>query len=167
MPPSPLERLTIYAEALLDASVDILNTTTALAPTSQFLASGRPAFDCEFVAVQVTRLAEDATSPTSVLSTKKRNHFGNIILATFVIYVVRCGPNISSGLPPNDASKTSNASLVFEDGWAIWNGIRDVQDELFDDCLGIYFDGGLPLPDSGGYVGWQFTIRASIPGYVP
>lgn len=165
--PLPLERLTVTAQALLDASVIILDTTAALAPTSQFLTSGRPAFDCEFVAVQIPRLNEESTSPLSVLDTKRRNRFGNIIIANFIIYVVRCGPEIRNGLPPTDAAKTANAAMVFEDGWALWNGIRDVQDDLFDDCLGVYFDGGTPIAEQGGYVGWQFAIRASIEGFVP
>lgn len=167
MPPDPAERLTETAQSVLDATVDILNTTPAGAPIHQFLTSGSPAFDCEFVAVQVPRVAEDSTSPLSVLDTKRRNRFGNIILVTFVIYVVRCGPSIKQGLPPTDQAKTDNAALVFRDGWVLWNGIRDVQDDLFDDCLGVYFDGGVPIEEQGGYVGWVFQIRASIEGYVP
>ena len=145
----------------------ILDTTTARAPASQFLSPTRPAFDCEFVAVQVARLAEDTTSPLSLTATKKRNHFGNIILATFLIYVVRCAPMMVGANPPTDAAKTASATTVQEDAWAIWNGIRDQQDELFDDCLGVYFDGGTPIQESGGYVGWLFQIRASIEGYTP
>lgn len=164
---NPLERLTVLAQAVLDACVTILNTTTALAPTSQFLTPARPAFDCEFVAVWVSRLSEDNTSPLNITSTKRRNHFGNVILATFVIYVVRCAPMIQGSSPPTDAAKTASAATVQEDGWALWNGIRDVQDTLFDDCLGVYFDGGVPIEERGGYVGWQFTFRASIEGYVP
>lgn len=165
--PLPLERLTIMAQALLDASVTILNTTPSGAPASQFLTSGRPAFDCEFVGVQIARLGEEPTSPLALLETKKRKDFGNIIVATFVIYVVRCGPEIRNGLPPTDAAKTDNADIVFTDGWALWNGIRDVQDVLWDNCLGVYFDGGVPLPESGNYVGWTFQIRADIEGFVP
>lgn len=165
--PTALElgRMTALAHALLDTTVDILNTTTALAPASQFLTPSRPAFDCEFVAVQISRLAEDATSPTATLDTKRRKHFGNIILATFIIYVVRCAPQITGANPPTDAQKTASAEMVYEDAWYLWNGIRSEQDDLFDGCLGVYFDGGLPIQEQGGFVGWQFQIRASIEGY--
>jgi hypothetical protein len=162
----PQERLTLTAQALLDACVLILDTTAARAPVSQFLTSWRPAFDCEFVAVQIPRIGEDNTSPLQVLETKKRNRFGNLIVATFVIYVVRCGPVLNGGIP-TDAAKTTNAGIVLQDGWVLWNGMRDQQDEIFDDCLGVYFDGGVPLPESGNYVGWQFQIRANIEGYTP
>lgn len=164
---NPLERLTILAQAVLDATVTILNTTASLAPASQFLTPARPAFDCEFVAVWVSRLSEDSTSPLNITSTKKRNIFGNIILATFVIYVVRCAPPPVGNMPPTDAAKTLSAAIVEQDGWALWNGIRDQQDELFDNCLGVYFDGGIPIEERGGFVGWQFQFRASIEGYVP
>jgi hypothetical protein len=167
MPPTTLQQLTTVAQAVLDEAVAILDTTVAEAPESQFLTATRPAIDCEFVAVQVSRITEDTTSPLGITETKKRNAFGNIILATFVIWVVRCGPDISGGLPPSDAGKTANATIVQEDAWALWNGFRDAQDVLFDGCLGVYFDGGTPVQESGGFVGWTFQIRASIEGYLP
>lgn len=167
MAPTTIDQLNLVATDLLNAVVTILNTTDALAPNSQFLTPARPAFDCEFVAVQVSRLAEDTTAPLNVTATKKRNVFGNIIIATFVIYVVRCAPMMVGSSPPTDAAKTASAATVHQDGWSLWNGIRDQQDDLFDACLGVYFDGGVPIPEAGGYVGWQFQIRASIEGYIP
>ena len=164
----PYDRLGDTAQALLDASVAILDAQTVDgAPPNQFLTPGRPAFDCEFIAVQIPRLAEDATSPTTILDTKRRNNFGNLIIGTFVIWIVRCGPQIKNGLPPTNEAKTENSMTVFRDAWVLWNGIRDVQDDLFDDCLGVYFDGGLAIQEQGGYVGWQMQIRASIDGYKP
>jgi hypothetical protein len=159
--------LSFIAQNLLDTSAIILDTTPALAPTSQFLSPSRPAIDCEFLAVQITRLAEDTTSPLGLTDMKRRNHFGNIILATFVIYVARCAPEMVGANPPTDAAKTASALTVQEDGWALWNGIREYQDSLFDGCLGVYFDGGIPIQEEGGFMGWQFQIRASVEGYDP
>jgi len=166
MPPTNIDQLGTVAQVVLDEAVTILNTTSALAPASQFLTAARPAFDCEFVAVQTSYLAEDATSPLAVLETKKRNKFGNIIIATFAIYVVRCAPQIQGSNPPTDAAKTANTLMVLQDGWALWNGFRVAQDDIFDGCLGVYFEAGIPIQEQGGYVGWLFTIRASIEGYV-
>lgn len=162
-----VDQLTAVAQSLLDTSAIILDTTVAMAPASQFLSPSRPAIDCEFLAVQITRLAEDTTSPLTLTAVKRRNHFGNIILATFVIYIVRCAPEIKGVNPPSDAAKTASAAMVQEDAWALWNGIREYQASLFDDCLGVYFDGGVPIQESGGFVGWQFQIRASVEGYDP
>jgi hypothetical protein len=167
MPETSLLELTTVAQSLLDEVVVILGTTTLGAPASQFLTPARPAIDCEFVAVQVSRLSEDATTPQVGTSSKRRNHFGNVIMATFVIYVVRCAPNMQGMSLPTDAAKTASAGEVLEDAWALWNGIRVAQETLFDDCLGVYFDGGVPIQESGGFVGWQFQIRASLEGYTP
>jgi hypothetical protein len=168
MPPTSIHQLTIVAQAILDSTVTILNTTTAMAPNSQFLSPSRPAFDCEFVAVQVSRLAEETTSPlTTALVLGNRNRLGNVILATYIIYVVRCAPEMQGSNAPTDAAKTASATTVQEDGWALWNGWRAEQDVIFDDCIGVHFDGGVPIQEGGGYVGWSFQIRAMIEGYVP
>lgn len=166
MAPTSIDQLGIVAQVVLDEAVLILDTTTAMAPASQFLTAARPAFDCEFVAVQTAFLQDDATSPLAILDTKKRNKFGEIILATFTIYVVRCAPMPLSGNPPTDAAKTANTLGILQDGWALWNGFRAAQDDIFDGCLGVYFDSGIPIAESGGFVGWMFTIRVSIEGYV-
>lgn len=167
MPPDPQDKLTIVAQTLLDTVVLILNTTSSLAPASQFLTPSQPAFDCEFVAVQVARLNEEVTSPlTPVMATGNRNRFGNVILANYIMYVVRCAPEMDdSGNAPSDADKTNSAYQTQRDGWVIWNGIRSYQDDIFDDCIGVHFDGGVPIQEAGGFVGWAFSIRAAIEGY--
>ena len=168
MAPTTLAQLTIVAQAVLDTTVTLLNTTPALAPTSQFLTPSRPAFDCEFVAVQVGRLGEETTLPlSSVMVTGNRNRFGNVILATYVIYVIRCAPEMQGANPPTDAAKTASAMTVQEDGWVIWNGWREEQEFVFDNCIGVHFDGGTPIQEEGGFVGWQFQMRAMIEGYEP
>lgn len=168
MPETSLAQLTTVSQAILDTTVIILNTTPAMAPDSQFLTPSRPAFDCEFVAVQVSRLAEETTLPlSSVPITGNRNRFGNIILATFIIYVVRCAPQMYGENAPTDAAKTASATTVQEDGWAIWNGWREEQGIVFDNCQGVHFDGGLPIQEEGGFVGWTFQLRAMIEGYTP
>jgi len=168
MAPTSLAQLTIVAQAVLDSSVAILNTTTAGAPTSQFLTPSKPAFDCEFVAVQVARLGEEQTSPlTTSMILGNRDRFGNVILATYILYVVRCAVEWDGANPPTDAAKTAGAAQVQEDGWALWNGWRDEQPFIFDDCTGVHFDGGVPIQEEGAFVGWQFILRGMIEGYIP
>lgn len=168
MAPTSLQQLTIVAQAVLDSTVAILNTTTAMAPTSQFLTPSTPAFDCEFVAVQVARLGEETTSPlTTAMIPGNRDRFGNVILATYILYVVRCAPEMMGANPPTDAAKTASAVTVQEDGWAIWNGWREEQSFIFDDCTGVHFDGGVPIQEEGGFVGWTFQLRSMIEGYAP
>lgn len=168
MAPTSPDQLTIVAQAILDTVVTILNTTDAGAPASQFLTGTRPAFDCEFVAVQAARLGEESTSPLSpIMVTGRRDDFGNVILTTWIIYVVRCAPNMIGTKAPTDAAKTAGASIVQHDAWVLWNAIRADQDDLFDGCIGAHFDGGVPIQEEGGYMGWSMQLRAMIEGYVP
>lgn len=166
MPPDPTDRLSDYTQALLDAAVIILDTTPALAPQSQFICSSMPAIDCEFVAVQAAAVREDATSPMGI-EAKRRVDFGNLILVSYYVYIVRCAPMPSRQGPPTDAEKSANTLTVLKDIWVLWNGIRDMQKDLFDGCLGVYFDGALPIAEEGGFLGWRFGISATIPGYEP
>lgn len=168
MAPTSIDQLTVTAQALLDTVVAIIETTPSGAPESQFLTPAEPAFDCEFIAVQCARLAEGPTSPvTPPMAVGNRNRMGNVIYASYIMYVVRCAPQMQGNSAPTDAAKTAAAGVVQRDGWALWNGIRDAQDTLFDDCLGVFFDGGVPIPEQGGYLGWTFQIRATIEGYTP
>lgn len=154
----------MLSQALLDAVVGILETTAAGVPPSQFLTVARPAFDCEFVAVQLSRLTDDSTSPGG-LPSKRRNVFGNVPLPTLDIFVVRCTTPLLNGQLPTDEAKTETALMIQEDAWALWNGLRDMQNELFDGCIGAYFDYGIPIAERGGFVGWQMTIRPAVEGY--
>lgn len=168
MAPTTIAQLGLVAQTLLDQTVLILETTSGGVPGSQYLAVAQPAFDCEFVAVQTQFLQDDVTSPLAALDTKKRNKFGELITATFTIYVVRCAPQLQrDGGPPSDTAKTENSLMILEDGWALWNGFRAIQDDVFDGCLGAYFDSGVPVSESGGFIGWVFTMRANIEGYLP
>lgn len=166
MAPTSVDQLGLVAENLLAAAETILGTTSAGVPAHTFIAAARPTWDCEFLSIQVALLGDDFTSPLEPLQTKLRNHYGELIIATFVTWVVRCGPEIRK-LPPTDEAKTVNSLGVIQDGWALWNGYRSVQDEVFDGCLGVYFDNWVPEPEQGGYVGGTLTIRASVEGYTP
>lgn len=164
MPPGTLISLGLLSQAVLDRAVEIIETTTAGAPASRFVSVAKPAIDCEFVAVQLGRLGDDNTTPTG-LDAKRRHVFGHVPLAMYEIYVVRCTTPLLNGQLPTDEAKTETALMVQEDAWALWNGLRDVQDELFDGCTGVYIDFGLPLAERGGYVGWITSIRVPIEGY--
>lgn len=164
--PDPTDRIVEQATALLDEVVAILNAETAEgAPKSQFLCTARPPIDCEFVAVQLPRISEDTTSPLGVTGTKRRDDFGNIILITYVVWVIRCAPMPTRTGAPTDAEKSRISGNTMKDGWVIWNGIRVAQDELFDACLGVYFDGWNSFPEQGGFQGGTFQIRVSLAGY--
>lgn len=168
MAASTVHTLTDYAEQVLLVSGDALATTDSGCPDRVFISPDAPVFDCcPFVNVYVSALREETTSPLSPTETALRTKFGSVILATFVISAVRCAANpMSIDNMPTAAAITASAAEVQQDGWALWNGIRDAQQNglLFDGCIGLHFDGGVPIPEQGGCVGWVFSLRASIPG---
>lgn len=166
---STITTLTDEADALLAVCEAALATTDAGVPDRVFLSPSPPIWDCcPFLNVYVAGLREETTSPISpIAETALRGKFGNVILATYVITAVRCAP-VPAGLNglPSVADIQASAIEVEQDGWALWNGIRHAHADgvIFDRCIGVHFDGGSPIAEQGGCVGWQFQIRASIPG---
>ena len=80
---------------------------------------------------------------------------------------MRCAPTVqgANGLPPL-AEIEAVAREVEEDGWSLWNTLRHAIADgvIFGDCSEVFFDGGVPIPEQGGCVGWRFIIRAAISG---
>lgn len=169
--PSTLTTLTEYAQAVLLVAENALADTAEGSPVRSYVSPAAPTFDCcPQLTVHVNGLFEAPTSPLSPTeATALRTKFGNVILATYVTTAIRCAPVPNSkGNPPSAEEIGDVAVIVTEDGWALWNGFRNAIacDELFEDCLGVHFDGGVPIREQGGCVGWQFTIRAHIPGII-
>lgn len=167
--PSDVHTLGDYASDLLTVSIAALATTDSGAPVEAFVSAiAPPTFDCcPMLAVAVTGLAEAPTKPGSPAeSVARRTTYGNIILAGYGIWALRCAPTVDGRQLPTMAQKVASADEVEQDGWALWNGIRHAvaNGELFETCTGVHFDGGQPITEQGGCVGWVFRLRAMIPG---
>lgn len=166
--PSTIATLSDYADDVLVVAINALNTTTAGAPDRAYVSPAIPTFDCcPALLVNVAALGEANTSPTTPSQAPaRRSWWGNIILATYQIWAIRCAPVIEEGVLPSPSEIAASALEVQEDGWALWNGFRHaiLDDEIFTHCLGAHFLGGAPIPEQGGCVGWLFQIRAHIPG---
>ena len=167
--PSTIETLTLYAQSVLTVAEEALALTDAGLPERSYNSPAAPTFDCcPALMVHVSGLDEAPTSPLSPAEvTARRGDFGNIILASYIITAIRCAPvPDSSGNPPSVAEIEAATVEVQQDGWALWNRLRHAvaDGEIFDDCLGVHVDSGVPIAEQGGCVGWQFSIRASIPG---
>lgn len=165
---SDIDTLGVYADALLAVCETALEATEEGAPPA-YLSAAAPAFDCcPALIVHVSRLAEASTSPVGPgEAPARRVTLGSVILVTYVIDILRCAANPKgTNSLPSPTAMTAVAHVVEQDAFAIWNGIRHaVQDgDLFETCLGVHYDGGVPIREQGGCVGWSFTIRASIPG---
>lgn len=169
MTASTVSTLTDYALDVKTVCEAALATTLQGTPEISQLVPSGPVFDCcPALYVEVPFLREAPTSPLSPPEASAlRSKFGNVILATYVITVVRCAANPTTGRTmPTVTQIEAVAAQVLEDAFALWNGVRHAVEDgtLFDGCLGVHFDGIVPIPEQGGCVGRQMTIRASIPG---
>ena len=167
--PSTVSSLWESAGEVLLIAEDAVATTVGGAIERSYVAPSEPSFDCcPMLSVYVQGLAEGGTlSGPGGLSTGHRTMVGSVILATYVIHVIRCAPTGGNGLP-SLAQMEASAREVQEDGWAVWNRIRSAIKcgEIFGECQEVFFDGETILPEQGGCVGWQFLLRASIDGII-
>jgi hypothetical protein len=168
--PSTVLSLWESAGELLLVAEDALSETSGGTPDRSYVSASEPAFDCcPFLTVYVSALTEDTTGvgPGGVAGGHRTGR-GSIILATYQILAVRCAaPYGNKGVDvPTPEAIEAVAQLVTEDGWSLWNRIRSAVkcEEIFGTCSEVYFDGGVPIPEQGGCVGWRFTIRAALPG---
>lgn len=166
---SDVSTLGVYADDLLVVCETALAATEEGTPPS-WTSPAPPAFDCcPALIVHVSRLAEAPTAPASPSEqTARRVTLGGVILATYVIDILRCAANPpTSGRLPTPAAITAVAHVVQQDAFAIWNGLRAAvrSGDIFETCQGVHFDGGQPIREQGGCVGWEFIVRAMIPGY--
>jgi hypothetical protein len=168
MAPADVTTLSDLADLLLTVSLGALQTTTAGAPAISYVSPAAPAFDCcPALILYVAALTEETTSPTApIAATGMRGKYGRISLATYVILALRCAPKVSNTGVVLTSDATAVAHAVQEDGWALWNGVScAIKNEVFEDlCSIVHIDRGQVIAEQGGCVGWQFTIRAEIPG---
>lgn len=165
---STIETLSLYADELLTVCENSLFLTDAGVPGRVYVSPSAPAFDCEQLTVYISAVNEAPTSPFSPSEeTALRGKFGNLILVSYVVTVIRCSANMGNlSTFPSEANLTRVAHTLQDDAFALWNGLRHAHanGEIFDGCLGLHFDGIVPTRDEGGYVGCEMRVRASIPG---
>lgn len=165
--PSTIETLSQYADDLLQVCEDAIALTQAGVPERVYVSPAPPAFDCEQLTLFVNGLFEAPTSPLAPIEeTALRGKFGNVILVSYIIDVVRCSASGTLTAPPAASALTAVAHTVEDDMFSLWNGVRHAHEDgdIFDGCLGVHFDGITPLRDEGGFCGCEMRLRASIPG---
>lgn len=166
--PTTVDGLYQLATDFLTVCEDSLTMTAAGVPDRSYVSPSAPAFDCcPFLSVHVAGLTEEATSPLApppVLG--RRTEFGRLNLATLVATIVRCSPQLDESGLAIISSAEAVAQTVLQDGWALWCGLSHaITCEAFKDlCSFVHVDRGTSIPEQGGCVGWQFTIRAELEG---
>ena len=161
--------LQALAEAVLDASEDILATTGNPPIERAFVCIGPPALDCcNQLAVNVGNIGEAATVIPNVLQPGLRHEFSRVNLTALLITVTRCyAMPDDEGIPPSPAEQNADAAVLNADAWALWNGLYRMREVLFSDCDIVIFDGIIPLPPSGGCAGYVMQVRFELEGYAP
>lgn len=166
---STVTTLTEYAEQLLTAAENALATTDEGVPPLSYITLDDPAYDCcPALIVHITGLQEALTNPiVPAEATALRPKLGGVILVSYAITVLRCAASPgNNGALPSVSAMMEAAAQVQQDGWALWNGITHAfnDGEIFDRCQGFHRDALVPVREQGGCVGWQFNLRAMIPG---
>lgn len=168
MAPTTITALYAIAQDVLEVAEDALAETTAGVPATTYVSPAEPAYDCEQLTVHVTGLFEAGTAPQAPsLAPGLRRKLGDVILVTFNVLALRCGPmpGADGSMPPVTEIEAA-AEKVLEDGWILWNHFHEAinSGEIFETCIGVIFDGGVPVREQGGIVGWRFTFRATLEG---
>lgn len=166
--PGDIDSLYDLAVNLMDVSAAALADTDAGTPTTVSLTPATPAFDCcPALFVQAFALSEEPTSPTAPIpATGQRDRYGRINMATLVVWALRCAARVQSDGSVLVADNEAAARAVLQDGWALWNGITcAVKNGTFENlCSYMHIQQSISIPEQGGCVGWQFSLRAEIPG---
>lgn len=166
--PSTVSSVWEMSSELLLIAEDAVATTIGGAIDRSYVAPSEPAFDCcPFLAVTVPTISEGFTaSGPGGLSGGHRGVAGAVNLIGFAILAVRCGPRMDGQNLPTVAEIERAAREVQEDGWALWNAVREaIRDDRFEGlCREVFFDGGSAITEQGGCVGWTFSLRASLDG---
>jgi len=170
------EDLHALAVELLDACVESLDTIPTFnpglagAPERRFVSPGLPVWDCcEMLTVHVDGLSESATSPAG-LAQGRRQVYSRINLVSLVVTMSRCIPVIGGtqldAIPEPDDLQSA-AEQLNADGWALWNHLFNMirNEELFEKCLEIFWDGMRAVVPSGGCAGWTTVFRVQLDGY--
>lgn len=156
------------AATLLSVSETALATTTAGTPGIAYLTPSAPAFDCcPALIVSCAALSEEVTAPTAPIpATGQRDRYGRINLATLVVWALRCAPKVQKDGSVKLTDQEAVTLAVLEDAWALWNGITcAVKNGEFESlCNYMHIQQSISIPEQGGCVGWQFSLRAEIPG---
>ncbi len=174
--PSTADLLEQWAEQLVDVVNQALATTTGGAISRAFVSPGIPVLDCcPQLTVDVRALGFENTSPQSPVTViGKRAATQSLQLATLVVTIARCSTGVTEEGAPQPIIPASTqqaiATVINQDIFAAWNGIQQaiMEGELFAaPCMAVYMDPAVPLPNSGGCVGWVLQLRPAISGYSP
>lgn len=173
--PSTATSLYDLAAELLAASASILATTTAGAPSIQYVSAGPPAYDCcDQLTVDVGILTYGPFNADVIAGDAYARLTDNVVnLVPLNVTHLRCANAKPTGgvkvTLPQAAKMTLDAQTVYEDGWVLWNGLRGAArtGALFEGtpCRIFALSGAQVIAPEGGCVGFGVTLVVELDGY--
>jgi hypothetical protein len=164
--------LMALAEELLAACEDALDTVPTFAPALEgapvrsFVSPGSPAADCcPQLTVHVVGVEEAQTHGGGLAEGRKAAFGGRINHVRLGMTLFRC-VDMESQLPLQ-ADLELAAEQVNADGWALWNHLYNMIrcEQLFEKCLGVFWEGLRSMTPEGGCCGWYLSVRVTLDGY--
>lgn len=134
-----------------------------------YVALASPALDCpDQLTVHVSGLARQAAGGSIPLADYGRGlatQIATVNTCTFVVTLVRCVPTASdAGTPPSTLDYEASSLALLGDLWLLWKAIpQGVRDGLlWQGCEQLVLGPALPIPESGGFAGWQVTVAGEV-----
>ncbi len=173
--PSTATSLYDLAAELLAASAAILATTTAGAPTVQYVSAGPPAYDCcDQLTVDVGIIGYGPFNADVIAGDAYARLTEDVVtLVPLNVTHLRCANARPSGgvkvTLPQVAKMTQDAQTVYEDGWVLWNGLRGAarSGSLFTGtpCRIFALSGANVIAPDGGCLGYAVSLVVELDGY--
>lgn len=155
--------------ALLADAVAALATTDAGAPAYAVVSPGSPVYDCcPMVSVHWTPIGRNAGPALASGPLHQARAWLNSV--QFTVTALRCSPKLQEATgTPLAIDVNTAAKSVADDAWALNSYIsaRIADGTLFGPypCNEIVVSPITQLQDSGGAIGCQYQIQATIQGY--
>lgn len=173
--PSTASSLYDLAAELLTQSAAILATTTAGAPTVQYVSAGPPAYDCcDQLTVDVGIIGYGPFNADVVAGDAYARLTEDVVtLVPLNVTHLRCANakpagGIRMGTPAH-TKMTLDAQTIYEDGWVLWNGLRGAArtGALFSGtpCRPFALSGASVIAPEGGCLGYAVSLVVELDGY--
>lgn len=165
----------LAAELLTEAAV-ILGTTTSGAPAIQYVSAGPPPLDCcGILTVHAGIITYGPFNAEFGLGDAFDQANRPVIpIVPLTISAFRCATAVPTGgasiTLPAAAKMAADASVVYEDAWTLWNGLRQAitSDELFGgSCKAYMSESATIVAPEGGCVGSVVTLVTELEGFQP
>lgn len=149
------------ADDVLGVAAARLTSAGRTPPDRQFVSPGAVAFDCEQLAIEVTR----AFHGLPALELGRVGCAAPLSVDLRLTLTRECISLMDTqGNPPSDIALNDNAHELYLDGWALYNGILEAwYDKDFSEaCNSMALGPLLPVGPEGNHAGWTLALTIQL-----